>query len=545
MQSLQRSEARWQAVFRSSPDAIIGIDGSGRITLFNPTAERMFGHAAKDILGGDVSELMPSPYAEQHDAYIRRYRETGEAKAIGRVRHVQAKRRNGEIFPIELSVSEAKSADEVLYMAIIRDVTERFRTEARLASQAKQQAAVASLGRMELASGDLDSLMREAATLVSTTLAMKYVSVLELLGGGETLMLRAGIGWRDGAIGRAAPWATSKSLAARTLTTKAPVVIEDLRRQQDLRGAPWHDEYALVSGMSVLIVPIEGREQAFGVLGAYADEQRRFTDDDVNFLQSIANVLGEAIARQRAETELARVQQYSRQRERLADIGAITAKLVHDLGNPLAAVSMQAQLILRRSRRGDVQPAELIQQPAERVLSTVRRLESLVREFNSFAREQRLALTTVTLGRFLQTILDLWGPLAAGRGINLRLVGGEPSFTLRADAEKLRRVLDNLIANALEAMDEGPGEIVVRVSIPNPEKVRISVEDSGPGIPEGVDVFRLFETTKPEGTGIGLAVARQIVLAHGGTIEHTMREPRGTAFHVDLPRRGPTAPLEI
>jgi PAS domain S-box-containing protein len=535
---LQVSDARWQAVLRSSPDAIVGIDSSGRITLFNPTAERMFGHTAASVLGRDVAMLMPTPYAEQHDGYIRRYQATGEARAIGQVRHVQATRRDGEVFPIELSVSEANVEGAVFYMAIIRDVSERFRARSQLEARARQQGAVAWLGQLALGSNDPTALMNAAAELVARTLELKYVRVLELLPDGATLLLRAGAGGRENDVGRATLSATSDSPAGRALGAKGPVVTEDFRLEAGFADSAWLGAHGVISGMNV---PIEGGEQAFGVLGAYADERRDFSDADVSFLQSVANVLAEALARRRAEAELAELAKHSRQRERLADIGAITAKLVHDLGNPLAAVSMQAQLILRRSRRGDVQPPGLVEQPAERVLSTVRRLESLVREFNSFARDQRLSLTNVDLPDFLATILDLWGPLAAGRRIDLRLVDARQGITLRADEEKLRRVFDNLIANALEAIDRGPGEVVLRVAIPSREKVRISIEDTGPGIPEDVDVFRLFETTKAEGTGIGLAVARQIVLAHGGAIEHAMREPHGAVFHVDLPRRGPAA----
>jgi signal transduction histidine kinase len=73
--------------------------------------------------------------------------------------------------------------------------------------------------------------------------------------------------------------------------------------------------------------------------------------------------------------------------------------------------------------------------------------------------------------------------------------------------------------------------------------VRISVQDSGPGFPPTVQGFKLFETTKPQGTGLGLAVARQIVLAHGGQIEYLPAVPCGTVFHIDLPRKPPPAPL--
>jgi PAS domain S-box-containing protein len=535
LRALQLNEARWQAVLRSSPDAIVGIDDGGRITLFNPTAERMFGYGAEEVLSRNVALLMPSPYAEEHDKYIRRYRQTGEAKAIGRVRHVQARRKDGAVFPIELSVSEANVGGEVVYVAIIRDVTERFEAEARLAAQAQQQAAVASLGQLALVSADLVALMNDAVAVVARTLGVKFVRILELLPGEETLLLRAGVGWREAEIGEFTVGVTSDSSAGCCVATRAAVVAEDLGRGAEGGDTAWLRAYGLASGLSVLVA---GHERSYGVLGVYGTQPRRFSEHEVSFLQSIANVLAEAIARQRAEAELAQVQRQNRQRERLADIGAITAKLVHDLGNPLAAVSMQAQLILRRTRRGDVQPRTLVEQPAERVLSTVRRLESLVREFNSFAREQRLNLANIELRHLLETIIDLWGPLAAGRSIELRLAG-EGGVTVRADEEKLRRLLDNLISNALEAVERGPGEIVVRMEIPTVEKVRISVEDSGPGIPEGVDIFRLFETTKPEGTGIGLAVAKQIVLAHGGTIEHAMKQPRGTVFHVDLPRKGP------
>jgi signal transduction histidine kinase len=156
-----------------------------------------------------------------------------------------------------------------------------------------------------------------------------------------------------------------------------------------------------------------------------------------------------------------------------------------------------------------------------------------------FAREQRLELRGVDLHRFLEQVADLWQPVAATRAIGLRVTVPAPLPLLIADEEKLRRVLDNLVKNAIEAMDRGPGRIEIEATMPTRETVCISVADTGPGIPETVEVFRLFETTKAYGTGVGLAVVRQIVLAHRGSICHAQRKPRGTVFHIELPCAGP------
>ncbi len=367
LHELQVADARWQAVLATARDAIVAIDGEARITLFNPAAEAVFGYRRDEVLGRNVALLMPPPYQQEHDEYLRRYRATGVARAIGRVRTVEGRRKNGEVFPLELSVSEAHLGDELLYTAILRDVSDR----------------------------------------------------------------RA------------------------------------------------------------------------------------------------------------AEDELREMQLIAAERARLADIGAITAKIVHDLGNPLAALSMQAQLILRRARRGDFAPVAPVEAPATQILQTLRRLEGLVREFNDFARDQRLNLHRIALTPFLASCVDLWLALATERGIALTVADAEPLPALRADEVMLRRILDNLIKNAIEAVPEGGGEVRLSVAAANAVTLRITVDDNGRGIPDGLDVFRLFETTKPEGTGIGLAVAKELVAAHGGTITHQPRRGGGTSFQVDLPVDGP------
>jgi two-component system sensor kinase FixL len=130
--SLDGTSARLQAFLDTVPDAIVVIDDGGLIETFSHAAERMFGYAAADVVGHNIKMLMPQPYRDSHDSYIERYRQTGERRIIGKGRVVAGLRRNGEVFPIELSVSEVPVAGKRLFMGFIRDITERQATESRL-----------------------------------------------------------------------------------------------------------------------------------------------------------------------------------------------------------------------------------------------------------------------------------------------------------------------------------------------------------------------------------------------------------------------------
>ena len=128
----QLDQARWAAVLDTARDAIVSIDRDGIVTLFNRAAEEIFGYSASEVLGENIRMLMPPPYHEEHDQYLQNYHKTHVTKVIGRIRYVEARRKNGEVFPIEVSVSEAQVGDEVLFTAIIRDATERKRMEEAL-----------------------------------------------------------------------------------------------------------------------------------------------------------------------------------------------------------------------------------------------------------------------------------------------------------------------------------------------------------------------------------------------------------------------------
>ncbi|MBV8121923.1 MAG: PAS domain S-box protein [Alphaproteobacteria bacterium] len=127
-----RTTALLRSVSETIPDGMVVIDDRGIVQSFSAAAERMFGYAAEEVLGHNVSLLMPSPYRENHDSYIAHYLATGERRIIGLGRVVTGRRKDGSVFPLELSVGEAILEGRRLFTGFVRDLTERQQTLQRL-----------------------------------------------------------------------------------------------------------------------------------------------------------------------------------------------------------------------------------------------------------------------------------------------------------------------------------------------------------------------------------------------------------------------------
>jgi len=202
--------------------------------------------------------------------------------------------------------------------AIIRmsqDVTGRKRRERRLQRRVRQQAVSTDLGQRALASHDVDALMAEAALLVSETLDTDYSKVLDLAADGETLTLRQGVGWDDGIVGTASVSATDdQSQAAYTLRSDEPVVVENLDAESRFDGPALLTDHDVASGISTIVGPVD---EPWGILGTHNRRERSFSDQDVNFVQSVANILASAIERHDYERRL------EHQREQLAALNSL------------------------------------------------------------------------------------------------------------------------------------------------------------------------------------------------------------------------------
>src|SRR5215207_1422237 len=190
------------------------------------------------------------------------------------------------------------------------NITGRKRAEEEIRTRARQQAAVAELGRRALAEADLSAVVDEAVAMLAATLDVEYCDVLELLPDGEALVLRAGVGWGEDLVRNATVGLDSQ--AGYALRSERPVLVEDLSAETRFDVLPLMSDRGVVSSMSVVI---SGRDGPFGVLGAHtAKERRAFTRDDFDFFQAVANVLATAVERKQAEAEMCGIREAERRR---------------------------------------------------------------------------------------------------------------------------------------------------------------------------------------------------------------------------------------
>jgi signal transduction histidine kinase len=424
----------------------------------------------------------------------------------------------------------------------VRDITARKEADAELARRAEQQGAVAELGRRALANAESQALAQEAVCMLRETLEVEHASVLELQPDGKHVLVRAGLGWRDGVVGATLPLAQAPA-ARLTLECDGPVVVGDLRGDARFDDATLLHEHGVVSGMSAAI---EGRDGPHGVLGVHTTTLREFGEDDINVLQAIANVLGSAITREREE----KLQAHLERSQRVEAVGQLAGGIAHDFNNLLAVILNYTQFALEQTEGQPELRSDLLE-----IESAGERASELTRQLLVFSRQELLDTQVVDLNAL---ILDAEGMLRStlGDDVALRSDLADGLWETRVGAGQPEQILVNLAINAREAMADG-GVLTVKTENIEFEKgeqrdvadaapgrfVRLTVADSGTGMSEEVArrAFDLFYTTKPttEGKGLGLATVYWITRQLGGFVRLYSEPETGTALKVYLPAADP------
>ena len=475
-----RRSANWlEHLIATTQDAVVSIDRRGCIVLFNAAAERVFGYSANEIVGSKVNDLMAEPYAAEHDQYIARYEQTGEARAIGRIRTVEGRRKNGETFPLELSVTQVATAESehVHYAAFIRDISEVRRGQAWLQSL------------IETTQDAVLSIDRQGRIVLFNPAAERIFGYA-----------------RDQVIGQ---------------------------KVNVLMGEPYateHDEYisryektgeARAIGQ---IRTVTARRQNGELFPIELSVTEIAMDQDVHYAAFIRDI-----------SEKTRLQSQLVDSERLAAIGSTAAKIGHELANPLNGMSLTVQLLEQRlSRMADASGSHLAP-TIKRLKDEISRLQKLVGEFATISRKEKYVFRPVNLAQLIDDVVDLQAPHLAQNRIEIRTSLAPDLPLMSIDGDKMKQALLNLVKNAGEAMPDG-GRITIDAFMSD-GVATLEITDTGEGIPLDIDAFEPFATTKKEGTGVGLVIVRQILTAHHGKISYRSKPGQGTTFRVELPQR--------
>jgi signal transduction histidine kinase len=227
-----------------------------------------------------------------------------------------------------------------------------------------------------------------------------------------------------------------------------------------------------------------------------------------------------------------RSEQLSQETERLALLGTMAAVFAHEAGNPLAGILLSLKCVESQLEKQEVNDPSLIS-TIRGAIGEVHRLSSLLKEFRSLAAEQTLDLKRTDLVKIAEEALALEMIAYRAAGITVKFAFEDALPLVSLDTEKIKQVILNLCKNAVEAMPDG-GCLTLKC-YHSRGMVVLEVSDDGVGVPDDVNVFELFKTTKPGGTGLGLPLVQQIVSAHDGTIAYKSKPGRGATFKVSLP----------
>jgi PAS domain S-box-containing protein len=510
-------------------DAVICMDALQRITFFNTGAEAIFGYRPSEIIGQRIETLIPERYRTNHASQVAEFGRSGvKARRMGERREIAAVRKSGAEFPAEAAISQIHQGDDVIYAVVLRDVTTRKRFEQR------QQFLAQAGEKLASSFGSSETLVQVARLAVP------------VIADGCILENRVGNGFLAGAavhvdphieeildeIGMAGPRIPPKFHPLTEILEKpVPVLLQSdaASRLLEVSANPAYlKAMEAMNPQSAVFLPLVAREQLIGVLTLFRTKGT-FDSDDLGFAEDLARLA--ALALDNAQLHDA-VRASLRARDEM--VGVVS----HDLRNPVAAVKMLSRTLLRAPENGGAQAhesIELISQAAEQMDALIRDLLDVNR---LDAGKLVVAPLSVEPSTLLTDSLQTLRPLVGEKGIALDLQIETPLPKVMADPDRIQQTLSNLVGNAIKFSPAG-SKIVV-VARRDAGGVVISVVDNGKGI-AAEQLPRVFDRnwqssrTDRQGAGLGLAISKGIVEAHGGRIWIESSQSEGTTVSFSLP----------
>jgi len=537
--ALQQSEARNRAIVNEAADGIVTIDEKGAIQTFSPAAERIFGYARDEVIGQNVNLLIPEPVRRQHDGYLCRYRETGDAHFIGfGPREVVALHRDGCTFPIELAINEVRQDEQRrFYVGILRDITKRKQAEEKLRLSEERFTLVTR--------GTQDGLWDWDLTSGKIYFSPRWTA---MFGYHEDEIENNFHAWQ----GLIHPDDLGLALDAWLSCMEGDS--DAFSFEYRLRCKQGDYRWVNCRGLSVR----NSDNEPVRMAGSHTDitERKRIEKQ----------LLIEHAEQQALIEKLGEAQEQLLQSEKMASIGQLAAGVAHEINNPVGYINSNMGS-LKQYLEDLFKLLEVYEQAEPHITDNASKqvLTAMKAEVDVcyFKQDLKDLLTESEEGvqRVKQIVQDLkdfshvdeaewqWADLHKGIDSTLNVVRNEIKYKaevikdygelpeVQCLASQLNQVFMNLLVNAAHAIEEH-GTITVRTGSKD-KGVWVEIEDTGKGMDAETSkkIFEPFFTTKPvgSGTGLGLSLSYGIIQKHNGTITVASEVGKGTRFHIWLP----------
>jgi len=493
--ALSESKQKIQAIVENAADSIITINEQGIIQSFNPAAEKMFGYRVDEVMEQNVSYLMPAAERHRHDSYLRRYMESGQGHIIGiGGREVEARRHDGSIFPMDLSISEMQQADgKCLFIGILRDISQRKQAEADLRASEERFDLVTRGTRDGIWDWNLTSGQIYFSPRWKAMLGYDETEIEDNFHALQSLIHPDDLGL-----------ALDNWISCMEGENDAFAIEYRLRNKQG--------SYRWIECRGLAQLDIEGNP--IRIAGSHTDITER--KQAYAELQQMTKVLA---------TKAAALDLSNKELEQFAYIAS------HDLKAPLRAIANLSQWI-----EEDLE--EVMTDDTRKQMSLLRsrvlRMEGLINGILQYSRIGHIdaGCESVDVSALLLEIID---GLAVPKGFVIDIAPNMPVFeTVRVP---LSQIFANLLSNAIKYHHQpDQGHIQISVREVDDKYYEFCVSDDGPGIAPKYHekVFGIFQTLNArddvESTGVGLSIVKKIVETQGGEIKLDSAEGEGSSF---------------
>jgi len=486
--------SRTKAIVDTIVDGVITISDHGLIETVNPAAENIFGYSKEELIGQNVSMLMPAPYQHEHDGYLRNYLNTGNKKIIGIGREVTGRRSDGSTFPLELAISEMEVNGQRMFTGIVRDISQRKDTEEKLRELLARTKAI------------LDTIVDGVITISDRGLIETVNPAAEKIFGYKL-----------------------DELAGKNVSMLMP---NPYRAE--------HDQYLnnYLSTGEKKIIGIGREVTGLRKNGSTFPLELAISEMEVNGLRMFTGIVRDISERKETEDQLRSAMRRVHEQQ-IKD--EFIATVSHELRTPLTSIKASLELIIggaidKKSSQADML-INIAHKNSDRLLLLINdildisKIESEKMQFNR---------QDIRVKPFLETAIFDNQAYAKKHQVKFVLKQCPGSLYINVDPDRLMQVMSNLMSNAAKFSHH---DSIVEISADNINgSVRIAVCDKGRGIPKDFqnrvfDKFTQADTSDKReinGTGLGLHISKAIVEQHDGTLSFVSTPGKGSEFYIDL-----------